>query len=452
MNRNTRLLIIDDNPTIHEDFRKILAENDETSGNFGDVAASFFGDDPTPSATRAPSYQLRSAYQGQEGFELVREAAKQGQPFSVAFVDVRMPPGWDGVETTARLWEVDPDLQVVICTAYSDYDWNEMLEKLGETDRLLILKKPFDAVEAQQLANSLTKKWQFLQDSKGKMASLEDAVTARTAQLAQEQEKFKAIFENSPEGIFQVSVEGRILSANPALADIFGYVSPAQLCKQVTDMRYQIFADPDPSSEFRTRLDLEGIVRDFQWEIICKDGSRKWVSETACKVCKSDGSLQHYQGFVVDISAQKTAQKERDRMETHLLQARKLESVGQLAAGIAHEINTPMQFIGDFLRFIQESFDSLGEVLHGCQKLAAEDEGKAVTKETTKELANSSRKVDLEYIRKEIPTAIHQSLEGVGRVTKIVRAMKEFSHPGIKERTAIDTPARDRNNHYRGLE
>ena len=80
---------------------------------------------------------LDSAYQGQEGLALVQQSIQDHQPYAVAFVDIRMPPGWDGVETTQKLWEVDPNLQVVICTAYSDYSWDELISKVGNSDRLL---------------------------------------------------------------------------------------------------------------------------------------------------------------------------------------------------------------------------------------------------------------------------------------------------------------------------
>ena len=97
----------------------------------------------------------------------------------MAFVDVRMPPGWDGIETIARIWEVYPDLQIVVCTAYSDYSWEEMRAKVGQPDSLLVLKKPFDNIEVQQLAHALTKKWLLNQQ-----AALADSArswrTART--------------------------------------------------------------------------------------------------------------------------------------------------------------------------------------------------------------------------------------------------------------------------------
>src|SRR5262249_22767547 len=108
---------------------------------------------------------------------------KTGRRYSLAFVDVRMPPGWDGIETTARLWEVDADLQVVICTAYSDYSWDELTTKIGASDRMVILKKPFDHVEALQLAHALTEKWQLLQQAKRKLEDLEKLVAEKTFAL-----------------------------------------------------------------------------------------------------------------------------------------------------------------------------------------------------------------------------------------------------------------------------
>src|SRR6202044_3111068 len=110
-------------------------------------------------AAARPNFDIDSAHQGQEGVAMVQQARAEGRPFALAFVDMRMPPGWDGIETTARLLEADPNLQLVICTAYSDYSWDEIARRLGSPDRLVILKKPFDIVEIQQLCNAMTEKW-----------------------------------------------------------------------------------------------------------------------------------------------------------------------------------------------------------------------------------------------------------------------------------------------------
>ncbi|HEX3729234.1 MAG TPA: response regulator, partial [Opitutaceae bacterium] len=134
-------------------------------------------------ALPAVHFNVDSAYQGREGLALVQKAVEAGHPYAMAFVDVRMPPGWDGVETTIELWKVAPDLQIVICTAYSDYSWEEMLAKIGGSDRLVILKKPFDTIEVLQLANALTEKWNLLRQATAHAEDLERRVRVRTADL-----------------------------------------------------------------------------------------------------------------------------------------------------------------------------------------------------------------------------------------------------------------------------
>ena len=438
MENNSRLLIVDDNQAIHEDFRKVLGPKREASGKLDEAEAALFGSRPAGNSSADSGFELDSAYQGEEGLELVNQAMGQGRPYAMAFMDVRMPPGWDGVETTAKIWKIDPDLQVVICTAFTDCSWEEMLLKLGRSDRLVILKKPFDHIEVLQLANSLTMKWQLLQESKRQRGELEKMVAARTRQLVQEQEKLRAIFENSPDGIFQSAADGRVLNANPALATMFGHSSVQEFMEHLRDAHGQLHADSRQGAELLRRIEEEGIVRQFESEIRCKNGSRKLISQTACKVTDPEGALRYYQGFVRDITAQKEAEQERNLMEVHLRQAQKLESVGQLAAGIAHEINTPIQYIGDNMRFIEKSFADLLELLDGEQKLNAAIQAKGPTAELRQAVEMVRQKTDVAYLSTEIPDAIQQSLDGVNRVSKIVSAMKEFSHPGAKEKTPTD--------------
>jgi signal transduction histidine kinase/response regulator of citrate/malate metabolism len=182
--KNRRILIIDDNRAIHEDFRKILKADDSVD-LLAEAEADIFGD-TSASDSKATTFKLDSAYQGQEGVELARKAAATGLPYALAFVDMRMPPGLDGVETTLKLWEVEPDLQIVICSAYSDYSWEELIAKIGQSDRLVILKKPFDNVEVLQLGLALTEKWHLLQQSRMQLETLQHAVAERTAELRSE--------------------------------------------------------------------------------------------------------------------------------------------------------------------------------------------------------------------------------------------------------------------------
>jgi CheY-like chemotaxis protein len=167
--KNRRVLVIDDNRAIHDDFRKILCPANATVAALDAAETALFGN-PTESLPKT-QFEIDSAYQGQEGVLMAAKALEAGRPYALAFVDVRMPPGWDGVETTGKLWELDRNLQVVLCTAYSDYSWGEMFAELGQRDGLLILKKPFDSVEAFQLAHALTEKWWLHQESRQKWRS-----------------------------------------------------------------------------------------------------------------------------------------------------------------------------------------------------------------------------------------------------------------------------------------
>jgi signal transduction histidine kinase len=181
-NNNHRILVIDDNKDIHEDFRKILSRRKKDAvSNLAQAEAVLF-DEESPQVD-LPEFQIDSAFQGQEGLDSIEKSLQQNYPYAMAFVDVRMPPGWDGVETTAQIWQKYPDLQVVICTAYSDYSWEEMLKRLGYSDRLVILKKPFDSIEVLQLAISMTEKWRLYYQAKLRLDELEAMVGQRTLEL-----------------------------------------------------------------------------------------------------------------------------------------------------------------------------------------------------------------------------------------------------------------------------
>ena len=178
---NHRILVIDDNRAIHEDFRKILITGSSLPNDLGEDEAILFGD--SVAGLQLPEFEIDSAYQGDEGLELIDRSMQENRPYALAFVDVRMPPGKDGVETTCKMWEKYPDLQVVICTAYSDYSWEEMLKTLGYSDRMVILKKPFDNIEVVQLAIAMTEKWRLFQQGKRQLVDLERTVQERTQAL-----------------------------------------------------------------------------------------------------------------------------------------------------------------------------------------------------------------------------------------------------------------------------
>lgn len=171
---NRRILVVDDNPAIHADFKKILCPSPTANPEVDTLETILFAESPSPSDLLP--YELESAFQGQDALSLVRHSISNLRPFALAFVDIRMPPGWDGIETVSHLWSLDPSLQVVVCTAYSDYSWNDMRSRLAHPENLVVLKKPFDNVEVQQLAHALTRKWDLNLQARTALVQMESMV------------------------------------------------------------------------------------------------------------------------------------------------------------------------------------------------------------------------------------------------------------------------------------
>jgi CheY-like chemotaxis protein len=162
--RVRRILVVDDNAAIHETFRKILCPQRPNQSRLQELEASLFGTSDRTSSPSA-SFVVDAVSQGRDGYEAVRRMRRAGTPYSLAFVDMRMPPGWDGVETASQMWAVDPAIQIVICSAYSDYSWNDVIKRLNRPD-LRLLRKPFETKDVLEFAYSLTSKY-LLKHGKG---------------------------------------------------------------------------------------------------------------------------------------------------------------------------------------------------------------------------------------------------------------------------------------------
>jgi signal transduction histidine kinase/BarA-like signal transduction histidine kinase len=204
----TRLLVIDDTPSIHDVFRKIFKPVCPTKADtqIDTLAAAIFN--VRSKAPGQPVTMVDFAAQGEEGLALVQAATAAGQPYAVAFVDMRMPPGWDGLETIPHLWAADPRLQVVICTAYSDHGWGTISQRLGRSDNLIILKKPFDDVEVLQLVQALSEKWRLGRAAALKMHELEAMVARRTGELLRAKEA--ADQSNRAKNVFLATISHEI--------------------------------------------------------------------------------------------------------------------------------------------------------------------------------------------------------------------------------------------------
>lgn len=140
-------------------------------------------------------FEIDSAFQGEDGIECVRQAVADRRPYALVFLDMRMPPGMDGLQTMRQLWKLDTDLQIVICTAFSDYTWDQIVATTGPTARLVILRKPFEPIEVTQLAHTLTEKWRLEKQARYHAGELQDMLVERTKELAESQMVFQLILE-----------------------------------------------------------------------------------------------------------------------------------------------------------------------------------------------------------------------------------------------------------------
>lgn len=218
-NTDFRIIIIDDNPEIHKDFVKIL-QPIERPGSLDDLKAKVFSASEKSTFT-LPRFHIDFATQGQEGFQKIQRELKLQRPYALAFVDIRMPPGWDGIETIKHIWEIDSNIQIVICTAFSDYSWEDTVEQLGTSDNLLILKKPFDNLAVRQLASALTKKWRLMQDVKEHTQLLEKSVEEKTTSLRHSLSLTRSTLESSTDGIVVVNNEDKIIDYNNKFIELW---------------------------------------------------------------------------------------------------------------------------------------------------------------------------------------------------------------------------------------
>lgn len=196
LNENPRrILIVDDNPSIHDDFRRVLLQQDDSAA-LAKLEEECFGESITPQNVPPIDYQIEHAMQGEEALEKLKTAVGNELPFDLAFVDMRMPPGWDGLQTIEELWKVDSELEIVICTAYSDHTWNEIVNQIGQNHHLLILKKPFDVVEIQQMALGLTEKRRMARTAALKMHQLTSLVVQETRDLREEKSNIESLLQD----------------------------------------------------------------------------------------------------------------------------------------------------------------------------------------------------------------------------------------------------------------
>ncbi|GAB5496091.1 MAG: hypothetical protein Phyf2KO_11710 [Phycisphaerales bacterium] len=224
----------------------------------------------------------------------------------------------------------------------------------------------------------------------------------------------------------------RYLGCNASFADAVGIDSP-DLISGLRDSDLQ-WKPVDPETLLTREasvLESGTTTLDSEESYISTDGlTRTYLVATVPMRGGRDEQIG-YLSIYADIT-------ERKQLEAQLLHAQKLESIGQLAAGIAHEINTPAQYVSDNTCFLQEEFQNVLGLLELYQSLVCEDAQEQSWADRRAKLLDAMKSIDYEFLKEEIPNALEQSVEGIGRITHIVRAMKEFSHPGSSHKEPAD--------------
>ena len=419
------LLVIDDNEEIHKDFRKIFTQTDFTM-ELDELDVELFGE-PDAVAVSQTEFKLHFASQGQAGLKVLQEAMQKGIFFGAAFIDMRMPPGWDGVETITNLWKFDPDLQVVICTAFSDQSWEDIISKLGRTDQLLILKKPFDEIEVIQLASSLCEKRRLLEKSKSRVEHLQEVVEVQGSKLQDAHKDAEVLIASMPSVLISVSEDGVVSRWNPVAVKLFGIEPIHAIGKNFVDLPIQWSDWSTIENSLQNCADIQ--QKQIEIQFTDNSGRLKTLDATICPIL-NDATTKARLILATDVTVQ-------NAMQCQLDQALRLESVGQLAAGVAHEINTPMQYIGDNVRFVAKSLGKLTPILDCLPALVDPDVTDEQLIEIRKAILGTAKTSKVKSSLQQIPDALADSIEGVEAVSKIVAAMKEFSHPGSDQKSMV---------------
>ncbi len=445
---NHRILIIDDDPEIQSAYRMVLALEDQQGRTANALLAELVSSSQGAAADDTPRFDLDFAAQGSEGVAMAESAHNNSHPFAAAFIDIRMPPGYDGMETAARIRKIDPDVEIVIVTAYSDRSREEIVRAVGVPDKLLFLRKPFDPEELIQLALSLTTKWNLARQAEARKDHLEtvlkttpaaiftvdkdrcitswnpaaeqitgypatdvvgrpcimdkigaekichdcpldctDAVdlqeevqiidsngvprtllknatciknrqgriirvvesfwdiTARKAAEAAQsasEARFRALVETTSDWVWETDKQGHFIYCSPLCESIYGY-APEEL---IGRSFFERLLHPEEQTVGRALFDQcvqkKSGFQNMERRSLTKQGRLIHIESSGIPVLDDEGQVVGFRGIDRDITRRKRIEKERRELEVRYRQSQKLEALGTLAGGIAHDLNNVM--------------------------------------------------------------------------------------------------------------
>jgi PAS domain S-box-containing protein len=356
MFENNRILVVDDNELIHEDFRKILlnSELNTQENKYMDLEKELFGSTSSNLTIPSINYSIDFAFQGEDAYEMVKNAERNNKPYALIFMDVRMPPGWDGIETISKIWRKYSNIEVVICSAYSDYSWDKIIGRLGSNDRLIFLKKPFDSVEVKQLALALVKKWNLYEKSKNYVSDLEREVSKRTRQLkgmvqelvtsrdklkkevfvrksaeedlSTEKDNLSFLLKNMPDAVLSIDVDGKINLINSTFENLINMKRESIVNKYINDIL--TFYDLDDSIVMYKNINSSSCNNKILK--LRSNNIDKTVIVSCARICDKNSIEKGLVILIKDIS-------EKLKMEEDLIRTKNLESVSTFAEGIAYD-------------------------------------------------------------------------------------------------------------------
>ena len=331
---NRKILIIDDNESIHRDFQSILAPEKNTK--LDELEARILSESSNEPPPEEIIFVLESAMQGAEGVKQVEAALEAKTPFSLAFVDIRMPPGFDGLKTIKKIRELDQEIQIVICSAYSDYSWEEIRREVGQSDNLVILKKPFEYLEVRQLAYSLTQKWNThrrFQDTIQKLQNEIDNHHLTETSLRQSEDKYKTLIETAQEGVWIIDKDSITTFVNRHMAEMLGYSIEQMLGKHLFS-----FMDEYARKIAEENLDRrrKGMEENHDFVFRHKQGHYVYTTLSTTPLHDDQGNYDGAFAFINDISERIKTEKELENVKIYLNNI--LDSMPSVLVGLDVEL------------------------------------------------------------------------------------------------------------------
>ncbi|MEZ4525961.1 MAG: response regulator [Desulfobacterales bacterium] len=416
MNRN--IIVIDDEESILKDYRLILTSATGGLSSLEKEAAALeaelFDTETDPQEVPEEGYNLHTALQGQEGCAKIKAAHEAGTPFALAFVDIRMPPGWDGVETARRIREMDEHIEIVIVTAYSDRERREIVEKVGSPEKLLYLKKPFDPEEIRQLALSLTRKWNLEQKAIRHREYLERLLVAVR--------RLKTLNISSVRGVL-TAILNEVLHLIDAHKGFIAKMECGKADVEITSENIDFSDTEELIQKIASRLPSISDISQIDGIMVMP--LRDIVGNYFILVWDSDLPMSEDKRSLLRLLLETSSEVlENVRKQEQYLRNERIATIGQIAAGIIHEVNNPLTAIIGTTQMNSLYSENIWDMLEACEKILQDPD---VPPHVIRQIQEARHRNRLDKIRKDMNRNYEIIETGVDRIRGLMENIRNFS-------------------------